>query len=380
MREFGMTASTFGMVVSSLYITYCLMQIPNGILLDKFGGRIILSISALICSIGIFIFGFAKVPMHLELGRIILGVGSASGFIGCTKVISELIHPSRYSLFVGISMFVGCLGGICGSVPTACLVSHFGWRMTTWLIASIAVLLSLLAMRIAKPKYSNNDGGTQESKPLDGIKILAKNPKFWILGIYGAISYLPLSAIAELWCTPFVEKKYGVSTSIAALSTTFIFVGYGIGSIITAELANFFKSCKKVIFIFTILMIVSFIPIIYGEGIHIGFYFGLLFFFGVFGGTIPLFFTLAFNMVSERYGGTSAGFMNMIIMAGGFIFQPLLGELLDYFRNGMLDANGLPLYTFEMYQDAFLVILSCMIASIFLIFFIEDVKTPKQTD
>ncbi|MDR2598591.1 MAG: MFS transporter, partial [Holosporales bacterium] len=156
MLEFGMTASTFGVVISSLYITYCLMQIPSGILLDKFGSRLILTVSALICSIGIFIFGLSKVPMHLELGRLVLGLGSASGFIGCTKVISELIHPRRYPLFVGISMSVGCLGGICGSVLTAYLVSHFGWRMTTYSFALIALFLSLLATRISKPKYEQN--------------------------------------------------------------------------------------------------------------------------------------------------------------------------------------------------------------------------------
>jgi MFS family permease len=356
------------------------MQIPNGILLDKFGSRIVLSVSALICSIGIFIFGFAKIPGYLEIGRLILGVGSASGFIGCTKVISELIPPCKYSLFVGMSMFVGCLGGICGSVPTAYLVSHFGWRTTTFAIASIGVLLAILATRIAKPKYGQNVKIPVEIKPLDGIKILARNPKFWILGICGAISYLPLSAIAELWCTPFVEKKYGITTSMAAISTTFIFIGYGVGSIITASLANFFKSCRKVLFIFTFLMILIFIPIIYWNEMPLSLCFVMFFSFGVFGGTIPLFFTIAFSMVPKRYGGTSSGFTNMIIMTGGFIFQPLLGQLLDYFRGGMMDADGTPVYTFVMYQNAFSIILICMILSIFLVFAIDDVRSSRHED
>jgi MFS family permease len=375
MREFNMTASTFGVVISSLYITYCLMQIPNGILLDKFGSRAIMSVSALLCAIGLFIFGSARGPIQLEIGRLVLGLGSASGFIGCTKVISDLVPPQKYSVYVGISMFVGCLGGICGSVPTAYLVAYFGWRTTTFIIASFGIILSFLATRIVTLNSQADSQAAAKSSPLGGIKILARKPKFWMLGIYGAISYLPLSAIAELWCTPFVEKKYGVPTSTAALSATCIFIGYGIGSIITAGLANFFKSCKKVLFIFTILMICIFIPIIYGNGISLSVCFLLLFFFGIFGGTIPLFFTIAFSMVPKQYGGTSSGFTNMIIMTGGFTFQPLLGKLLDYFRGGIVDANGFPLYTLEMYQSAFQVVLMCMILSIFLIFFIDDVKS-----
>jgi MFS family permease len=354
------------------------MQIPSGILLDKFGSRIILPISALICSIGIFIFGLSAIPAHLEIGRLVLGLGSASGFIGCTKVISELIHPRKYPLFVGISMFVGCLGGICGSLLTAYLVSHFGWRSTTYAIAVFAFLLAILATRISKPKYEQKSETDQETELLNGIKILSKNPKFWMLGIYGAISYLPLSAIAELWCIPFMEGKYAIQTSVAALSATFTFIGYGLGSIITAELANLFKSCKKVLLIFTILMILTFIPIIYWDGMPLMLSYGMFFLFGIFGGTIPLFFTIAFSMVPKRYGGTSAGFTNMIVMTGGFVFQPLLGRLLDYFRGGMMDTSGIPVYTLEMYKSAFCVVLICMILSIFLIFVIDDVTGTTQ--
>jgi MFS family permease len=367
MTEFNMTASEFGSVVSALYFTYCLMQIPNGILLDKLGCRTVMSVSALLCSLGIFIFGFATSTTQLATGRLILGIGSASGFIGCTKIISSLA-PNKYSILVGISMFVGCLGGICGSVPTAYLVSRVGWRSATFVIASIGILIFILATRIAPMARQNK----KDINPFDGIRILAKNPKFWMLGIFGAISYLPLSSIAELWCITYIEKKYAISTASASVSSTLIFIGYGIGSVITAALSNYFNSCKKVIGIFTILMIFTFIPIVYWNLMPLYICFSLLFLFGVFGGTIPLFFTISFKMAPEQYGGTSSGFINTIIMSGGFVFQPLLGRLLDYFRNGELDSLGLPYYTPDMYKSSFGIVLLCMILSLFLLFFIDD--------
>jgi hypothetical protein len=87
---------------------------------------------------------------------------------------------------------------------------------------------------------------------------------------------------------------------------------------------------------------------------------------------------MAYNMVPQQYGGSSSGFTNMLNMSGAIVFQPLLGKLLDSFRNGLVNADGTPLYTFVMYKNAFLVILVCMVLSIFLLLFINDLKTRKN--
>ncbi|MDR0647602.1 MAG: MFS transporter [Puniceicoccales bacterium] len=376
MGTFNMTASTFGVVSSCFYITYVAMQIPTGVLLDKFGSRAIISSGALLSAVATFVFGSAQSVFQLQMGRFILGVATASGFIGCTKLISELIPPQQYSIFVGITLFAGCIGGICGGTPTAWLVSVTGWRETTFIIAGFGILISLLAFFCMPPlsrQFSNTSQNVAKNM-LDGLKILAKNPRYWTLGIFCAISYLPMTAIAELWCIPFVGKKFALSTADAAVSSMSIFIGYGFGSIITPCLANKLNSCKKVLLIFKILTIVVFLPIIYWDGMPFRLCLLLLFLFGVFGGTVPLFFTMAYNMVPRQYGGSSSGFTNMMNMSGAIVFQPLLGKLLDSFRNGLIDADGIPLYTFMMYKNAFFVVWWCMALSIFLLFFIDDFK------
>jgi MFS family permease len=381
MGTFDMTASTFGFVSSCLYITYVAMQIPTGVMLDKFGSRIIISSGALFCAIAVFIFGSAQSIFQLQMGRLLLGIATASGFIGCTKLISELVPPQKYSLFVGISMFVGCMGGICGSAPTAWMVSKIGWRETTFVIAVVGALTAMLAF-FCMPSFSKKPSGDAKNavqNTLGGLKILVKNPRYWALGVLCAISYLPMTAVAELWCIPLIEKKFAMPTTDAAISSIFIFIGYGIGSMITPCLANQLNSCKKVLLIFTILTIIAFLPIIYWDGISFRQCLFLLFLFGIFGGTVPLFFTMAYNMVPRQYGGSSSGFTNMLNMSGAIVFQPLLGKLLDYFRNALTSADGTPLYTFAMYRNAFLIIIVCMVLSIFLLLFIDDFKMRKST-
>jgi MFS family permease len=347
-------------------------QIPTGIFLDRFGSRIVVSLSAALSSLAVFLFGGASTLFQLEVGRFILGLATASGFIGCTKIISEHVPASKYSLFVGISMFMGCLGGICGSIPTAWLVSHLGWRATTFTIAAFGALLAILAFLCMAPQKEKTT--RQPTKLLHGISILAKKPSYWSLGILCAISYLPMTAVAELWGTPFMEKKFDIPTEKATFFSAIIFVGYGIGSILTPWLTNVLNSCKQVLLLFTTLSVISFLPVIFLQDLSLSVCLFFLFLFGVFSGTVPLFFTMAFNMVPPRYGGSSSGLTNMINMSGAVIFQPLLGTLLDFFRKGLTTSTGSPLYTFEVYKSSFLVVIACMALSIFLLQAIEDVR------
>ncbi|MDR0640459.1 MAG: MFS transporter [Holosporales bacterium] len=374
MKTFNMTASTCGLVSSCLYITYVAIQIPTGVLLDKYGPRIVISLGSILVAIAVFLFGSAQSILQLQIGRLLLGVATASGFIGCTKLINELIPQQRYALFVGITMFMGCIGGICGSAPTAWMVARIGWRETTFIIAGLGALISAFAFfcmpRLSKYSKTGDDVG----KMMDGLKILAKNPRYWALGVLCTISYLPITAVAELWCIPFMEKKFMLPTSTAAMSSIFIFVGYGIGSIITPCLAKYMGSCKNVLLIFTILTILVFLPIIYVDSMSFGICLSLLFLFGIFGGTVPLFFTMAYSLVPKQYGGSSSGFTNMLNMSGAIVFQPLLGRLLDYFRGGLTDPDGVPIYTLVMYNESFLIVCLCMALSVLLLFFIKDTE------
>jgi sugar phosphate permease len=380
MESFGITASRFGLVSSCLYITYVAMQIPTGVLLDKYGPRAIISIGAITSAVAVYLFGSAQSILQLQLGRLLLGVATASGFIGCTKLINELIHPKKYALFVGLTMFMGCIGGICGSAPTAWMVARVGWRETTFVIAGLGVLISALAF-FCMPSFKSSPRGEKNAgNMLDGLRILAKNYRYWALGILCAISYLPITAVAELWGVPFMEKKFALSTANAALSSIFIFVGYGIGSICTPCLARCWNSCKKVLLIFTVLTILVFLPIICVDSLSFRQCIFLLFLFGVFGGTVPLFFTMAYNMVPSQYGGSSSGFTNMLNMSGAIIFQPLLGGLLDYFRSRYGDPanpDGTPIYTLAMYNNAFSVVCWCMALSVLLLLFIKDVRRQE---
>ncbi len=377
MQEFKITSSVVGLVISIMYIPYVILQIPCGIITDKLGVKTIVMVSSLLCALGTFVFGSANNIIELQLGRFLIGTASASAFICCGKIASDCFAKNKYAMLMGIAMCMGCLGGVAGTSPIAYLVSHIGWRNATFVITTCSIALAILTF-IFLPNKSNQVVHSTKSNLLRGLQIMLHTPQTWLLGIYGAITYLPLSALAELWGVTFIEKRYGVPTETAAISSILIFIGFGIGGLISAYIAEKIHSYQKTIMFFTIALFFAFFTALYSNDISFYVCMILMFLIGLLAGANTLCFTIAFNLVPKQYAATSAGFMNTLIMSSGIIFQPLLGKLLDFFRNGMVTSSGEALYNVTMYRSTFLVIVFSMVIAIITTFFIRDVKHSEE--
>ncbi len=367
--EFGITTSVIGLVISIAYIPYVAMQIPCGILTDKLGIKNMLLASCVLSSIGTFVFGAAETTFQLGIGRFMIGLAAASAFLCCGKVASEYFAKERYAMLMGFAMFMGCLGGIFGTAPIAYFSDMIGWRMTTYVISFIGLILAVaVILTIEKTKKHE----VEQNSLLKGLKILIKNPNAWLIGFYGSMTYLPLSALAELWSVPFVEKRYGISTELAAISPIVIFIGFGLGGIVAAWIAKKINSFRNTIMAFTCLVILTFAIAIYNESVSFWIMMALFFIGGVGAGANTLCFSMAYDLVPREFSGTSSGFTNAVIMSSGILFQPLLGKLLDYYRNGLTAADGSPIYTVAAYRGAFAFVIVALVLALVVTILIRD--------
>ncbi|MDR2667213.1 MAG: MFS transporter [Holosporales bacterium] len=376
MTEFGMTSSIFGLVVSIVYIPYVILQIPCGIIADKLGTKVVVSISAAICSLGVFIFGLASSIIQLEIGRFLIGLATAAAFLCCGKIAADFFDKRKYAMLMGVAMCMGGIGGVAGSAPTAFLIASLGWRNATFAIAILGVVITIAAVFLMR--NSTKSPTKSDPKLLEGLKIISKNPRAWLLGFYGATTYLPLSALAELWVVPFMERRFDVTTEMATAASIVLFISFGFGSAITAWIAEKVNSCKKTIIVSSFCVIFSFWLALYNDSIDFYTCLFLLFIGGTCAGANTLCFTIGYYIVPEKFCGTSAGFINTLIMASGILFQPLLGKLLDFFRNGLVTADGAPIYNLTAYRSAFLCVIVAMLTGIVATFFIDDVKYDKK--
>ena len=125
---------------------------------------------------------------------------------------------------------------------------------------------------------------------------------------------------------------------------------------------------------FTLGIALAFGIAIYSDDISYDVCLLMLFIGGTCAGTNNLVFPIAYDLVPPAYGGTSAGFTNALVMSSGMLFQPLLGKILDFVRNGLVDEAGAPVYNLTMYRSAFLAVLVALCLAMIASFFIKDLK------
>ncbi|MEI6628112.1 MAG: MFS transporter, partial [Alphaproteobacteria bacterium] len=116
----------------------------------------------------------------------------------------------------------------------------------------------------------------------------------------------------------------------------------------------------------------GFAIVLYAPGLSFYGVLAAMFLSGIASGFSILYFTTVQENNPTKYSATSVGFTNALCMASGFIFQPLLGKLLDYSWNGSFGADGAPLYTLEDYQFALSAVLFAFLLGRVLMFFIKE--------
>ena len=111
------------------------MQIPSGLLIDKFGSRKSLFVFCLTASVGTLIFAIAQDLVIAMLGRALVGLGVSIAFICATKLIASWFDVKSFASLIGILVSIGNSAALIGSAPFAILVTGIGWRTSFLLIA-----------------------------------------------------------------------------------------------------------------------------------------------------------------------------------------------------------------------------------------------------
>lgn len=139
----------------SLYV-YGLMQLPVGIMADRWGGARPLLLGGLLMAIGYFILPLAPNLPVLYLGSIFISFGGSFIFLCLVKEADDLFGHHHFTMLVGIMLGVGYVGGLTATMPLTAGVSAFGWRASflfAAVVCSVGLILSVLLLHSAnRPK------------------------------------------------------------------------------------------------------------------------------------------------------------------------------------------------------------------------------------
>ncbi len=378
---FHVDAAALGALSAFYLYAYAPMQIPVGLLMDRYGARRLLTFAAAICGIGGIVFGISPGLALADFGRLLMGFGSAFAYVGLIFVSSRWFPPSRLPLLVGLGTSLGMLGAVVGEYPIAFAVEAFGWRQTAiafgiaGLILSVIIYLVLRASQTAEPPL----GIHAQNKPRiwKNLGRVCTNGQTWINAIISLCMYATTVAFAGLWCPPFLEATYGMSRSTAGGFSSAIFLGWLIGAPIITYLAMITGRRRTFLMLGSLFGFCTIALVVYVSHLEPVVLFLLLFFTGIFSSCQVLTFSLAVELNDRRAKGSAAALTNFLVMLAGSALQPLVGTLLDY-SAGTGPKSAILIYTIDNFRLALSIFpLSFLIALLFC-FFLRSSRTARK--
>ncbi len=367
MSDFGVASTALGVLSSCYYYSYVALQIPCGVIVDRLGARQVVTYSTLLCVLGSLLFAYSESLWGGQIGRFLIGAGSACAFLSCLKIGSEWFIPAQFAMIAGLTNMMGTIGGMVSGPPFAILSNTLGWRHATLLAAGIGIVLAVICWAIMRDKQQELT--ESEISLIQGLGRVARDPFNWIIAAVGGLMYITIFAFCELWAVPFLMEKYQISNEIASRASIMVYLGIAVGSPLAARLSNYLNNPVRVMGLSSLTTAALFMTAIQFNSITYQLMLGVLFLTGVANAGQVMCFAAVKENVPNRLSGTAAGFTNAIVMMSGIIFQPLLGVILDIVWQGQLNGDGSRYYGPETYQTAMMMIPLCFVIGWLLLHF-----------
>ena len=150
---FGVGTASVALLASAYLYAYTLMQIPSGILTDKFGPRKAATIFIFLIAAGSILSAVSAAADNFTLmivGKFIIGIGAAVVYIPIMKVLAVWYRKNEFASMSGILLLVGNVGGIAAATPMVILMDGLGIQNTYIFLAVVTVVIAGLCWLIVR--------------------------------------------------------------------------------------------------------------------------------------------------------------------------------------------------------------------------------------
>src|SRR5579871_2693243 len=172
MHDLNLGAFGLGLMSGVYFYTYTAMQIPSGVLFDKYNPRVIITLAILICTLGTLLFSYANGIFLGSVARLLMGTGSAFAFVAVLVVTADLFKAKYFAMMTGITQMLAAFGAMAGQMPISILVNMVGWRHTLWILVLIGLLLTVVVWKLLK--YEKQSHLDHTAYPQASIKVSLK--------------------------------------------------------------------------------------------------------------------------------------------------------------------------------------------------------------
>ncbi|WP_051470914.1 MFS transporter [Patulibacter minatonensis] len=237
-ERFGVAVGALGVFTSLQLVLYLVMQVPAGLLADRFGPRRTLAIGLWIMALGEILFAVAhSMPLGL-VGRGLVGIGDALTFLNVLRLAHAWFPSRMQTMLTALIGFAGAVGQLVSTVPLELGLRHLGWAGTFLVVGGLTAVLALVPLALVRDRPPVPPDGAGDDRPPSasgGIAddaagpatprhepVLATLAAAWRRpatrqGFFlhmGALS--PFLIMAAIWGVPYMTDAQAMSKATAA--------------------------------------------------------------------------------------------------------------------------------------------------------------------
>ena len=235
-ERFHATASAISFFTVLQLLVYAGLQIPVGLLVDRFGSRAMIAGGAVLMGLGQLQMAFAESIPGGVLGRVLVGAGDAMTFISVIRLIPLWFAPARVPLVTQLTGMSGQLGQLFSVLPFALVLHLSGWTPAFLMLAgmsALAVVLVILLLQDVPP-------GTGRPHARQGLRATgASLARAWRqpgtrLGMWSHFTIqFSGTVFAMTWGYPFLISGQGLDAgTVAALMALYVAAAMAVGPFI----------------------------------------------------------------------------------------------------------------------------------------------------
>lgn len=327
-QQFVVSATQMSFVLSWYYYAYALMQIPAGLLVDRYGSRLFIGIGLVTCMLGSMLLYSASSIYMVGLARILMGLGGAFSFVSCVRLICLWFAPEQFVFLTGLAVMIGTSGAIFAHVTIAPSLSVYGLGHTfLWILSLGLILLYAVFQFIREPE---RDPVARSQRAVQ-TQALFRNKSLWVLALYAFLLTAPTSSFAALWGTSFLVNVYHFTLPQSASYIGLVFLGWVIGAPLFSLLGRRQQYAFRWMALAALCSAVMLLTLLLHTLQHLWLLSLLLFCFGFFSAGVVLSYTGVREFVGAEHAAAAGGFVNLFAMMAAVFTQPFIGVLLDGF-------------------------------------------------
>ena len=368
MAEFSIGAAVLGTLSALYFYPYVLLQIPLGVLIDRWGARLLMTLALSVAGAGSVIFAAADSVAFAYLGRLLIGCGSAVGFLGSLALAANWFPPHRFAMLAGLTMFFGMLSGVFAQGPLSSIISVAGWRATMLGMGIAGITLALAIFVIVRDTPRNPDKATKPHQGwrsmLDGIKKAGSSGQVWKTAIIASTMSGPMLSLGALWAIPYMTVTYDLPKAAASALVSSLLLGWALAAPFAGWLSDRLKMRKNLLIVGSTTLSIVVALFVFVPALPLWASVCLLTLMGVAGAFMAICFALVRETSPQEISSSVTGVVNSLTVASGAILQPVIGLVLDSLWDGRM-ADGSRLYSSGDYRTAFIsVLVVCVIGTI----------------